>query len=514
MTPSANAGPALNLARKFRFGVLAKGMLIVCVPLVFELFFFFVLNAQIAQLESEVARESHAKKVLQLVGRMTELVYEVVAGATQLAGGQFVESDFRKTVNEVMKFVPVYRTQLKELIKDHPQDLEAFRPIDACYERALKLFSRVTDKMEQGVEPRQALFEVSEFRSERETLITAYSGSLKKFIASYRDIEKKSPRTQNRLRAQQKAVMLSGLVSNIIIAIFLVLYLARSITDRLQVVTENTILFARRQPLHPPIAGSDEIAQLDKVFHSMADELAEAGRQKQELISVVAHDIRSPLTAILGNLALFNLGKMGDVPEQAKPKMQATEANVRKLITLISDLLEFDRLESASVLMEKQAILLEDLIDAAFQSLESMASEKGLELDMKVPDGDIKVCADRERIVQVMVCLLTNLINFGQEGKKILATVSVHDAEVEICFEDSQRQIPTELYDFAFERYRGDKAKDVRSFFGAGLALPLCKLIIEYHGGKIGVRSGNSGGTAFWISLESFKEEAPAQEAS
>ncbi|MBX9688278.1 MAG: HAMP domain-containing histidine kinase [Candidatus Obscuribacterales bacterium] len=484
-------------------------------PLFFEIIFFAVLTAQTAQLEIEVDKEYRAKRILQLVGGMTELVYEVVAGASQLSAGRLEQSaQFRDTVNEVLTVVPNYRAQLMDLIKDNPRDRETFKPFDECYARALVLFRKISDQIEKGMEPRQALYAVGELKVERESLLERYTKSVKSFITQYKNIEKSSPQRQRRMRNQQKNVLLLGLLMNIVIAVLLVLYFARSITGRLKIMTANTVLLAKRQPLNPPISGSDEIAQLDAVFHQMADELAEAGRRKKEFMSVASHDIRSPLTSVLGNLVLFNHGSLGEVPMQARDKMLSTESNVRKLITLIGDLIEFDKLETAPDSMKMEVVLVESLFDKAIQIHEKAAEKLDVELDIDLPDGELAVLADTERSVQVISSLINNCLNFVSAGDRILCSAVVVNEDVEFRILQKNRVAAQELHEIAFERDRGEMHSSVKQVFGPGLALPLCKLIIEYQGGKIGVRSVESGGILFWFSLKACKASLAAAESA
>ena len=499
--PTVNSDDSA-IRRQFRFGVLFKGILIVCVPLIFQFVLFAALTSQIRQIEIEMARETRARRILQKMNKMTEMTYEFGSLAAQIKNGANLSDEkLRDTMQIALDQIDEYRNEIKQLIKGHKDEEDGFSGIDKFHDQYAHTARGVLDAL-AGKRPMTDIVEqFGGYTSLRHGMLPQLISSLKQFNAKYQKIEKNSPEAQKRLRDAQKGVMLCGLAGNVAIAFLLVLYFSRSITDRLKIMTLNTSLLARRQPLLPRISGSDEIAQLDGVFHSMADALEEAAREKQEFMDLVAHDIRSPLTAILGNIILLNLGKLGELPEEARQRMITTEQNSRKLITVINDLLEFEKIESGQLEMKKAHTLVEPVLDSVFQKLESSVDKVGVELEMNVPDEAVSVFADPELLVQVIEKLLNNFVDFAKAGEKIIVSARSNDAaEVEFTIFNRARQSPCELFANVFNRYGGAQSKEIRQHFGKGLSLPLCKMIIESEGGQIGVRSADEGMT-FWFTL-------------
>lgn len=493
--------------RQIRFGVLFKGILIVCVPLVFQMVFFGMLISQIQKLEVEVARETRARRIMQTIGKLSELTYEIAASAVQLKS-VIMNTDrsklthFMEVINVGKEQAAEYRLQLKSLIKGHPDEEEAFQKLDRFYEKTDKISDLINEGFQGGSTAIPALQQLTEFREMRKGLIHELTDAAKTFMHRYEKIEKGSPEAQKRLRDSQKGVIIFGMLGNVVIAFVLVLYFSRSITDRLKVMTLNTMLLAKRQPLMPAISGTDEIAQLDGVFHSMADALELAAREKQEFLELVAHDIRSPMTAVLGNLVLLNLGKLGELTPEAKQRMLSAEDNSRRLITVINDLLDLEKLESAQTDFLKTDVRLEELLEACLLNVEVVADRVGVSLDLDVPDETLTVNTDKGRLSQVVENLLHNAIAFAGVQKEIVVRAIRSSELAEIAITDKSRRVPAELLEHAFDRRSSAHTKEIRQYFGKGLALPLSKLIIESMGGKIGVRAVEGQGTTLWISLD------------
>lgn len=505
--------------RQIKFGVLFKGILIVAVPLIFQMVFFSMLISQIQKLEVEVARETRARRIMQTIGKLTELTYEIAAAAVQLKS-VILSTDkaklqqFVDVINVGKERAQECRVDLKRLIKGYPDEEKAFEKLDKFYEKTDKISDLINSGLNGGSSALGAVQQLTEFREMRKGLIGELTDAAKTFMHRYEKIEKGSPEAQKRLRDSQKGVIIFGMAGNILIAFILVLYFSRSITDRLKIMTLNTMLLAKRQPLMPRISGTDEIAQLDGVFHSMADALDEAAREKKEFLELVSHDIRSPMTAILGNIVLLNLGKFGEVPPGAKQPMTSAEDNSRRLITVVNDLLDLEKLESGQTEFKKTDVRVEDAIDTCIQESEALAEKIGVSVDLDVPEENLTVSADKERLHQVIHNLLNNAITFSGERKQIVVR-AVQDAEfAEISISDKSRHIPPELFELAFERRSSSQSKEIRQYFGKGLALPLSKLIVESMGGKIGVRAVEDQGIAFWIKFDVIQQPAmvPASE--
>ena len=160
------------------------------------------------------------------------------------------------------------------------------------------------------------------------------------------------PRAEARSRDFVIYCLTFGISLNVFLAISLALYFNRGTSRRLLILMDNTDRSSRNQALHTRIGGGDEIAHLDDVFHKMAEALAEAARRKAELVSMVSHDLRTPLTSVQASLTLLSEGVLGSLPARAHKEVTTAENNTTRLINLINDLLDIEKMEAGQLAID------------------------------------------------------------------------------------------------------------------------------------------------------------------
>ncbi|MBZ0188197.1 MAG: HAMP domain-containing histidine kinase, partial [Candidatus Obscuribacterales bacterium] len=275
------------------------------------------------------------------------------------------------------------------------------------------------------------------------------------------------------------------------------------ITNRLGAIIDNTQKVPKGEQLSPPIGGSDEIAQLDKVFHDMVDELYKAQRMKQYLLSMVSHDLRSPLTSVQGLLTMMAAGTFGKLTDRAQKRVESAEAEVSRLINMTNDLLDVERLASGNLVMILAPTPAREILDAALGSMQTLAEQHQVKLFADA--RDIMIEADKERLIQVMINLVSNAIKSSPADSTIILTAGVQDDLVVFNVTDEGRGIPSEFIDKIFEKFQQVEESDSTEKGGKGLGLAICKSIVEAHGGTIGVVSEYGKGSTFWFSLACLK---------
>ena len=225
----------------------------------------------------------------------------------------------------------------------------------------------------------------------------------------------------------------------------------------------------------------------------------EVERLKQEFISMISHELRSPLNSVLGFLEMLPEGVYGDLNSQGKDKVGVAERNINRLVRLINDLLDIDRMESGRLSMEIQDVDLKQIIERSVEAVKSLADQEQITID--VPDAHAVVTADGERLVQVMVNLLSNAIKFSPSGGKIDVGLTSQNDWVEVRVSDQGRGIPEKFKQMIFEKFQQVTASDWRQKGGTGLGLAISKAIIDQHHGSIGVESEEGKGSTFWFRL-------------
>jgi signal transduction histidine kinase len=233
--------------------------------------------------------------------------------------------------------------------------------------------------------------------------------------------------------------------------------------------------------------------------------LKELDKMKSDFVATITHDLRSPLTAIQGALAL--LPELGGLTGEQQEFTERAMRNVEHMDTLIRNLLDIGRIE-AGLEMEMEPIRLDAVIEEVVANLLGGARSKGLILQAVVPDDVPPVRGNHTRLMQVMTNLLDNAIRYTPRGGKI--TVRVEDAgeHVTVSVSDTGVGIPAHAKAHIFDKFYRVESAETRELEGIGLGLATVKSIVEKHGGQISVESTEGEGSTFYFSLPQVEPES------
>lgn len=228
-------------------------------------------------------------------------------------------------------------------------------------------------------------------------------------------------------------------------------------------------------------------------------------RMKSEFISTVSHELRTPLTGIYGSLSLLVSGMAGELPADVKPLIEMSHSSAERLIRLINDVLDVEKIESRSMQYHFRVQPLRPLVAQAVAATQAFADQYGVRLmleDEAVGAIPIKVRVDADRMVQVVVNLLSNAAKFSPAGgATVQVWMAVHAGGVRLSVRDHGVGIPDNFRHQVFARFAQADASDRRQKGGTGLGLSICKSIVEAHGGQIGFVSAPGEGTTFHVDL-------------
>jgi signal transduction histidine kinase len=231
-------------------------------------------------------------------------------------------------------------------------------------------------------------------------------------------------------------------------------------------------------------------------------ELLELDRLKSDFIGTVSHELKTPLTTLLGYNEYLQSGKLGPLSDQQARAVDAMSRSLKKLHRQISELLDFTRLESGKLTVDPEPFPLKPLADEVLGGQRVMLERKGLEAGAVIAD-DVAVNADRGRIAQVLDNLLVNAIKFTDKGGiKITAEPHPPEGQVMIKISDTGIGIPEEAIPRVFDRFFQVESGDAsRRQAGMGLGLSIVKAIVAAHGGRISVKSRVGEGTEITFTL-------------
>lgn len=598
-----------------RITLTTKGLILVLVPLVFQIVFIAMLVHFLMQAEQSARQEYRSKT---LAGRVTFLTAVLLANGTGAGGYIFTGKDTFKrhylSSKEKAQYELLY---LPSLIGDDQQEQKDFKILE---QNARDVINFMGENI--------ALADSGKLEEAKKRILSPkvdqYWAQIKNH--SWQILETEEARQQNMpetlpsTRARLKELIVGGVACSFTISLLLLLAYSKNITTRLKVMMDNASRIAKGQMLNPQLRGSDEIATLDKVFHNMAAALTEASRKeraiidemlvglavindqatveltnprmasifgfdrqemlgkpllsliadappedqwnwlcgkalghiaeiegikssgerfpieltisqfdsqggstrflvnlldvserrqveniRRQFVAMVSHELRTPLTSIRGGLTLLSVGALGELPQKAREVVLLAERNSVRLVSLINDLLDIEKLEAGMLEMQFANCAVDDITKRAVESVANLAQDKNIEVVVKVHAGvrekTTAVFADRDRIVQVLVNLLSNAIKFSNKDATIEIDIDAFDDDLRFSVTDHGRGIPQEFRPRLFQRFQQATIADSKERGGSGLGLAICKAIVERHGGAIGVRSVEGQGSTFWFNL-------------
>jgi signal transduction histidine kinase/DNA-binding response OmpR family regulator len=223
---------------------------------------------------------------------------------------------------------------------------------------------------------------------------------------------------------------------------------------------------------------------------------------KDEFISTVSHELRTPLTSIRGALGLLSAGLLGNVDAKAQNLLRIASTNTERLIRLINDILDLERMESGRAPLTLRRCSLVDLARESIETMTAMAESAHIRLDLQCHAASELVYfdADADRIQQVLTNLLSNAIKFSPRGSSVCLQIEANSDSLLLKVIDQGRGIPSNKLETVFDRFQQVESGDSTRKGGTGLGLAICRSIVQQHNGAIWAQS-NQGvpGTTLWV---------------
>ena len=622
MTRASTDKPGFAL----RLTLLHKVLLLIGTLLAIELIFVGLLGFLFYVSNQELNREEEAHQIRD----KTLIVLNDMANAASAEAGYyfFKQPRLLERYNQVMADIPMHIEEVKSRLKNAPDRLRAFVPAMESMNKMIAVSNRIRQQIATG-DKIIHLPDLIELKRDMEISNEALAA----FCVEERDIASESPFLQAHLQKYLWAVLISCMVFNILIAIFMALYFTRKIAARVETLMDSVVRFGNNLPLNPPVGGSDEIARLDAVFSEMATFVAQAAenerkfnsriqsiietmpvglliadpeghielanpaaqrafqytrdeitnqpmrmlfpedidsredlmqvikekamgrivlrnalrqtgesfdaeisattletlegprlliivldvterkqleKMKQEFVAMVSHDLKQPLTSVKGAVSLVAMMNADILNQSSLETLEMAETEIDRLTKLVQDLLDLARIESGHMQLYFAQIKIKTVIKRAVSSVRTFADRNKVAIESD--NSNIELEADADRLVQVLVNLLTNAVKFSAAKSTISVAVTADADWVQVTVKDQGRGIPASHLSAIFERFRQVEDADAQEKGGTGLGLPICKNIVEEHGGTIGVESEEGKGSSFWFRLPKQQNPSPSQQ--
>ncbi len=590
-------------------------LILVVVPMIFELLLVGRVGQLLTESEQEGKREAHSHAI-------TSEINEILRNLLTSAGGMGAyvvsteHSYMDRSERDSHKFIRNF-DNLEALVKDDPALLERVIKMRAVAENGVAVLARIKRivKEDNRIMAFAEMHKVSPMLS----TLTAQADEITK---EQKEIEARGSQNQEEQRAQVHQLLMLGAVLNVLLAVAVAMIFNRGFTRRLRVLMDNSYRFAINLPLNDELMGTDELVKLDQVFHKMAHVVEEAARKeraviensvdvicsldadekfskvspacltvwgfepwelvgkrfsevvlpderdatrkaikdlikdgedrqvecrvvkkdgslidvlwsmhwseeehslfcvahdvteqrrvdrlKQEFVAMVSHDLRTPLASIKGTLSMISEGVYDPTSDMGKKRITDAEISIDRLVNLIGDVLDIEKLEAGQMSVEENVVSLSQVVDQSIEAVRGVAEQNKITIETNVSeDLDTDVLGDNDRLVQVMVNLLSNAIKFSPEASIVKIEITVDGAISVVRVIDKGRGIPANNVDIIFERFKQSQSSDGKRGKGTGLGLAICKAIVEAHKGTIGVDSKEGEGSAFWIKIPRYED--------
>ena len=224
-------------------------------------------------------------------------------------------------------------------------------------------------------------------------------------------------------------------------------------------------------------------------------------RLKDEFVSTVSHELRTPLTSIAGSLGLLAGGAAGPLPDPTMRLLRIAHKNSERLVRLINDILDIEKIESGQVMFDLKRIEVRALVEQAIEANRGFADSFAVRVGLDAASVPAQVRADADRLVQVLTNLLSNAIKFSPHGANVTVAITSQAETVRISVRDRGPGIPADFKPRVFEKFAQADATDARQKGGTGLGLSIVKQIVTFLGGTVGFEDAPGGGTNFYIDL-------------
>jgi signal transduction histidine kinase len=305
------------------------------------------------------------------------------------------------------------------------------------------------------------------------------------------------PASEIFLRSLNRALLFVAVLAGAM-TVVLSLVLSRHILGPVEALTAATRRVQRGDlSQRVSVQSKDEIGELATAFNAMAGGLQRLEELRRNMVTDVAHELRTPLSNVRGYLEAFRDGVM----EPDSTNIDSVYEEAMLLNRLVDDLQELSLAEAGQLRLDRQAVSLSEVLTRSVEALQARAAARSVSLVASLPRDLPALDADPHRLAQILGNLLSNGLSHTPAGGEIRVTASASDGMISVVVSDTGQGIAGEDLPYIFERfYRVDPSR-ARSTGGVGLGLAIAKQLVEAHGGSISVRSEPDQGTEFTLCL-------------
>jgi len=468
--------------------ILHKGLILLLIPAALQGFLLFQLFTSFQEMDRMSREEENVSEAIDTGSQIYALISRALKTAwrTGKAKPDNLDPDtFRTNVRALI-------AREEQLMNQDPNVLRVMAALEPLVDDSYRLL----------VEMKKKPTEASDLQRMMDLAPRAKSLGLQQELieaAKSKEIESlRVKRAQTRAsRARIEAKIFFAGIAEIFLTLGLLLYFLGDVTKRLKILMQNAASVPTGKPMELRVGGGDELAYLDEVLHNASRQLEHAAQHRKTMTEMLSHDLRAPLLSANVSLDLLLQPDAMSSRDDYDKRVKTIKRSLTRLTSFVEDLLAIDQLESGKLKLSLEAVELRGLVEETIENIAVLSQEKNLCLKNDVSAQ--QVIADKNRFHQVLVNLISNAIKFSPLGGSIVISSRAEPERVILSITDEGPGIPEAAREKLFQKFeQGDSANVPQGF---GLGLYICKLVVERHGGQVGVESQPDKGSRFWFSL-------------
>jgi len=472
----------------------SKVLILLAVPLAFQLVVTLGLWVLFAQADAKAKSISHSKDVVVGLGMFSFAFLDATSRlfSIRLEVGEDKSGFIQNDINTCRRCLASFKRTVNEDNRTSASLPKVERALEGLVQ--LQQQSKILSNSDASLGANWA--NLNTVRKSLQKLYGELKIALELVTAEEKVFENKETEATRSLNIAIQVLLGSLVVVGIALTIILGLVFASDTLKQLAVVEENARRIGLRRDLMPPLVGSGEIAFIDRSLHSAYDQLSYNALERQRIMSMLSHDLRSPLLVLRGSLALLLAGADGELTPAARDRIEQAEQFTNKIVALTEQILNIEQEERNSVVLAP--VSLGQIFDDCMPSVSPSARAR--EVNVVCTDRDMTVKADLQLIGRVITNLLTNAVKFSPVGGTVTVSASLVADRVKIDVKDSGVGIDKEELEYIFEPFYQTRSGRMYRH-GSGLGLSICRELVGLNGGAISVQSEKGVGTVFSILL-------------
>ncbi len=253
-----------------------------------------------------------------------------------------------------------------------------------------------------------------------------------------------------------------------------------------------------------------ELERKSKLLEEANVHLKEVDKLKSQFLATMSHELRTPLNSVIGYTQLILDGVDGPITEEQREDLKRIEKNGKHLLQLINDILDLSKIEAGKMELNIEKLSLKEVVDSVIPIIQPLILTKGLTISIRL-DKDVTILADKQRLSQILINLITNSVKFTEKGYieigYTLREDMINKKWVEIYVKDTGIGISKENQKLIFEAFKQVDDKNTKKPKGTGLGLSITKRLVEMHGGSIWVESELNKGTTVYFTMPVSEED-------